>query len=135
MTYSKMISTFTAIAVTATGMFLVAPPASAKERPVIVTAPTQMVVRRISYADLNLASASGEKRLHNRVGGAVRDLCNEATGGRDGSMSAFFALQSCGNDAWDQANPQIARAVLRAHQIASTGSTSIAAAAISITIK
>lgn len=135
MNYTKLITFCSAIAITATGVFLVALPAGAKDKPVVVTAPMELVVRRVSYADLNLASARGERALHYRVGGAVRDLCNDATGPRDGSMSYTFAFKGCSNDAWDQADPQIARAIERSREIAATGTSSIAAAAITISIR
>jgi hypothetical protein len=43
-------------------------------------------------------------------------------------------MHHCSGLAWDGARPQILRAVQRAREIAATGSSSIAAAAITITI-
>lgn len=134
MTFSKMLSLVGAVAITAGGLFLVAPPASGKSRPIVVLAPENVVVRHISYADLNLASAPGERTLVRRVSGAVSDLCLEATGGNDGSFSFKSTIMQCDNRAWGEAHPQIRRAVQRAHDIASTGTSPIAAAAITISL-
>jgi UrcA family protein len=132
MTYGKILSLSAAAGITAAGLFLVAPPASGKERPVVVTAPADILVRRISFADLNLASAAGERTLNRRVGEAVADLCLEATSGGLGIFTPF--MMKCEKRAWSQARPQIGRAVQRAHDIASTGSSPIAAVAITIAI-
>jgi hypothetical protein len=43
-------------------------------------------------------------------------------------------MMKCDNRAWGEARPQIARAVQRAHDIASTGTSPIAAAAITISL-
>jgi UrcA family protein len=110
----------------------------AKQSPVVVTGnPNPDVVqRRVSYADLNLASAFGEKTLLKRVRGAVRIVCDKAVGPGAGAGSIFAGTYlSCREEAWQGAAPQIARAVLRAQQIAQTGHSNIAAAAITITLQ
>jgi len=134
MTYSNILSLGGAVAITLGGLFLVAPPASGKSSPIVVMAPENLVVRHISYADLNLASAAGERTLNRRVGSAVGDLCLEATGGNDGSFSFKSAMKKCSNRGWGEARPQIARAVQRAHDIASTGTSPVAAVAITISL-
>jgi UrcA family protein len=109
--------------------------ASAARRPIVVTAPAQdLVVRRVSYADLNLASFTGEKILNRRVGSAVGDLCNESTGGDTRSLHGTVNMMRCSKQAWTGARPQIARAIQRAREIASTGSSTIAATAITISL-
>lgn len=133
MTYSNILSFTGAVAITLGGLFLVAPPASSKA-PILVAAPADVVVRHISYADLNLASAPGERTLNRRVGGAVRDLCLEATGGNDGSFSFRYTMHKCNKRAWSDARPQIKRAVQRAQDIAATGTSPIAAVAITIAL-
>jgi UrcA family protein len=133
MYYTNIISICGAVAVTAAGLVLVAPPSSAKA-PVVVTAPRGTVVRHISYADLNLASLAGERTLNHRVRGAVRSLCLEATGGDNGSFEFKYTNMRCDNRAWSEASPQISRAVQRAHDIASTGTSPIAAVAITIAL-
>jgi UrcA family protein len=87
---------------------------------------------RVSYADLNLAASAGERKLVRRVSDAVKRVCLY----RDGTIG----LQSngytiCADGAWDGANPQIAQAVQRAKDIAMTGKSSIAAAAITISVR
>jgi UrcA family protein len=110
----------------------------AKQNPVVVTGmPSHDVVqRRVGYADLNLASSAGEKTLLKRVGGAVRNVCDRAIGPGPGPGSILAGADlNCRTEAWEGANPQIARAILRAQQIAQTGHSNIAAAAITITLQ
>ena len=61
----------TAAYLAATASVTVATPASAAE---IVVAPESVTVR-VSYADLNLASAEGRARLDRRIAGAARGIC------------------------------------------------------------
>jgi UrcA family protein len=128
MKHIRAISLCAAIAVTATT------PAFGRSAPVFVTAPVDVVTRHISYADLNLASVAGERALQRRVGTAVTDLCLDATGGNDGSPKYKLSMIHCSGEAWNGARPQMARAVQRARDIASTGSSSIAAAALTISL-
>jgi hypothetical protein len=72
--------------------------------------------------------------LNRRVRAAVTDLCIDASGGDDRSMTFQVALTRCSSDAWNQARPQIANAVQRAQELASTGQTTIAAAALVISV-
>lgn len=133
MTYQKTLSLCAAVAITCTGLAVVAPPAFAKTRTVVVMAPAaDAPTRRVSYADLNLASAQGETLLNRRVGYAVDDVCAEATGGDDGSLTIKLVMVRCDTSAWNGARPQIARAVQRAREIAATGSSTIIAGAITI---
>jgi UrcA family protein len=104
-----------------------APAAAAQERPVIVYADPDIRTERVRFADLDLASAADQKRLHFRVGGAVERLCGLDLG-RDGLQDRGF--YACSTSAWGDAAPQIALAVERAQQIALTGSSAIAASAI-----
>ena len=135
MNYGKIIS-FSAAVALASGVFmLVAPPAYGKERPVLVVANPDIVTRHISFADLNLASSSGERTLNRRVGGAIGGLCSEATGGEDGSFITKLEKTACSKSAWGQAGPQITQATQRARDIAYTGASPIAAAAITINLK
>jgi UrcA family protein len=98
-----------------------------------VTAPEDIVVRHVSYVDLNLAVAAGQKTLNRRVGSAVTDLCMEATGGF-GSAAFEYSMIRCADGAWKGARPQIARAVKRAQELASTGQSAIVATALTISI-
>jgi UrcA family protein len=135
MEYAKLISMAAATAITAGGLVFMTPPAAGKA-PIVVTAPdpADVVTRHIGYADLNLASQVGERTLNRRVDGAVNNLCSEAMGGDDGSMATKIAERRCYNSGWNQARPQIVRAVQRAQDINSTGSSSLAAAAITLSI-
>jgi UrcA family protein len=82
----------------------------------------------VSYADLNLASMKGQTTLNRRVDYAVDSVCAESTISVD-----YYDMHNCKNFAWSGAQPQIDRAIQRAREIASTGSSSIAAAAIVLT--
>ena len=132
MQFDKLLSLYAALIVTAGPAALIATPAFAQNRSVVVTAPRDDLVptRRVTYADLNLASLSGEKALNRRVGAAVLGVCKESVG----LQPLPFVEQSCREWAWHGAKPQIARAVQRAREIASTGTSSIAAASIAISI-
>jgi UrcA family protein len=128
MKYPKAFSLCAAIAVTATT------PAFSRSAPVFVIAPADLVTRHVSYADLNLASIAGERALDRRVGTAVTDLCLDATGGNDGSPKFKMSMIRCSGEAWSGARPQMTRAVQRARDIAATGSSSIAATALVISL-
>jgi UrcA family protein len=117
-----------------TASLMIAAPANAQRGPVVVYGHGNQDVRteRVSYADLNLATQPGERKLFRRVSDAVKRVCLY----RDGTIG----LQSngytiCADGAWDSANPQIAQAVQRAKDIAMTGKSSIAAAAITISVR
>jgi UrcA family protein len=126
MTYSKILSMIAAVAVTAGGLIAVTPPASAKDRPVVVVAPLDLPTRRVSYIDLNLATPAGEKLLNRRVASAVRSVCNEA----NGISMDFYTTIACRDVAWDEARPQMKRAMQQAHEFAANGSTLTAVQAI-----
>ena len=133
MTTIKLVPLCTAVAFTVAGIASLSPVAEARQRPVVITAPEldpELPTRRVTYADLNLASVSGERTLMRRVSGAVREVCYEAV--PDGKS---FDVTGCRKVAWDGANPQIDRALQRAREIAATGRSSIAAAAITLSIR
>lgn len=100
--------------------------ASAKDVKVIAP-PSDALTELVSYADLNLASAPGATRLTFRVRGAVRRVCEPL---HDRRLLADHA--ACTSYAWNGARPQMDRAITRAHQIASNGTSSIAPVAIVI---
>jgi UrcA family protein len=133
----KTLSKLAAAAVTVGGLFLPFASATAKEAPVVVTAPPEdadLVVRRVSYADLDLALPAGRTTLHERVGFAIGDVCSEANLFDNGSPEFKSGVMKCSNRAWSNANPQMARAFQRADEIAATGFSTIAAATISISV-
>lgn len=102
------------------------------DQPVVVTGQPEEAVatRRVSFADLDLALASGQKTLHRRVSGAVRSVCLEATG----PNPIEWAESACRTDVWRDARPQMARAVQRARDMALNGTSAIAPVAISISV-
>ena len=118
-----------------TASLIIAAPAYAAQRdPVVVYGHEDENVRteRVSYADLDLATSPGERKLFRRVSSAVKRVCAFNDGIR-GLQSTGYNL--CAGGAWDGAAPQIAQAVQRAQDIALTGKSSIAAAAITINVR
>jgi len=115
---------------------LVAPsPAFAMERPVMVSSTgSDSMTRRITHADLNLASAPGEATLNRRVGIAVRNLCSATTGGDRMGFVRNTMEHNCRISAWNQARPQIDWAVRRAHEIGSAGIAPIEASAPTVVL-
>lgn len=113
-------NTVTVIAALLSGMTICyAAPAQAQEPPLVVYGESFAGnVERVKFADLNLASAAGQQRLHNRVNGAIERVC-EIDLGRDGLQDRGY--YSCAGAAWNSAAPQIAEAV-------ATGKTSLGAA-------
>lgn len=133
----KLTSLLAACAITALGLALAAP-AVAAPSPVVVTATSEDIpVRYVSYRDLNLAQADGEKRLVRRVSSAVKSVCIESSGGDPAPRAALNRLKmnDCRDYAWAGAQPQIERAVQRAREIAQNGWSSIAPVAISISVE
>jgi|SoiMethySBSTD1v2_1073268.scaffolds.fasta_scaffold1295334_1 UrcA family protein len=133
MDYMKLLSACVAVAITGGSFAMVATPVEAKS-PIIVVADSDIVIRSISYADLNLASASGEATLNGRVGGGIKSLCLEATDGADSGFVPNVWSHKCRTSAWNQARPQVSQAVRRARDIAQNGFSPIAAVAITITV-
>jgi len=97
-------------------------------RVVVVAHPEDSVTRHVSYVDLNLAAAAGERTLNRRIGDAVTEMCNEAVSG----TSTSFEYRDCSSAAWGRARPQVALAVQRAREIAVNGSSAIGAVTITI---
>lgn len=111
----------------------VASPVSAKSPAAVVYAPDpERVTKRVSYADLDLASEAGAKSLNRRVRSAVSNVCLRTVGNDTGPER--FTFHSCRSFALSGAKPQIASAVQRSREMAATGRSSIAAAAIVITL-
>jgi UrcA family protein len=81
-----------AVASAAAALTLTAAPAAATD---IVVAPETITVR-VSYADLNLASAEGRARLDRRIAGAARSICGSFFA-VDLRMAAL--VQDCREDA------------------------------------
>ena len=98
-------------------------PAVAQNPPVVVYGEaTGANTERVAFADLDLASARGQSRLHHRVAGAIERVCDLDLG-RDGLQDRGY--YSCADNAWGSAAPQIAEAL-------ATGKTSLGAAIVVI---
>ena len=106
---------------------------AAQSEPVVVYATPDENTRseRVSYADLDLAQKRDEQTLRLRVAKAVKRVCVFDDGHIGLQDRGYY---NCASGAKAGAEPQIAQAVERARQIAMTGSSSIAAAAITINV-
>ena len=95
-------------------IFVAALPATAQEYPLIIRGvPPGVSMRLVSYRDLNLNYLPHRQILNNRVGRAVRQVCEfSARGAFDSEYTA------CASDSWSRARPQIYRAYAEAAQIA-----------------
>ena len=82
---------------------------------------------RVSFADLDLASANDRGRLVTRVRGAVREVCSPF-----GQASQRIEHSACRSYAWNGAKPQMDRAFAGARQAALGVSTGTAVATITI---
>ena len=114
----------------AASFLVVSTTAYAEERAVVIHAqPDNVRTEHVALGGIDLTSAAGQKRLNFRVAGAVERVCLYDLG-RDGLQDRGY--YTCADNAWDGASPQIASAVARAQEIAMTGSSSIAATAITV---
>jgi UrcA family protein len=105
-----------------------ASPAAARDVKVVAHRSSDIQVERVSYADLDLTSKRGVRKLNARVDGAVSRVC-----------FAFDYIDSetkanCRSYAWNGAKPQIALATQRANELAQTGFSTIAPVAIRIAL-
>lgn len=113
----------TVIAALLSGLALCyAAPAAAQEPVFVYGEALSANSERVTFADLKLASLSGQKRLHKRVGGAIERVCDLDLG-RDGLQDRGY--YACADAAWGSAAPQIAEAI-------ATGKTSLGAAIVVI---
>ena len=104
-------------------------PSTHKTSPVFVVG-GEVASRHVSFADLNLAGASDRKVLVHRVEAAVSDACDEALG----PSANYYAEVGCWKSTWSKTQPQVARAVRRAREIAATGADLSAAAVITVQV-
>ena len=82
---------------------------------------------RVSYADLNLASADARDQLTSRVSGAVRAVCAPLD-----EKARWVQHIECRSVAWDNARPQLNQAFARIEQARLGGAVDTAAAVITI---
>ena len=73
----------------------------------------------VNFRDLNLRYIAHLNILNDRVGRAVRDVCDYEP--RDVVLSMSDSYRNCANAAWAGARPQIHRAYLRANRLAYSG--------------
>lgn len=102
------------------------------DRPVVVVAePEQemVVARRVSYADLDLATSDGERALVRRVRAAVKQVCAVEMG----PSALFYAEYSCRKSTWRDTKPLVGLAIGHA-RLADRGASSTAAAVIVVRV-
>lgn len=134
MQWGKNLSQIGAIALAGTSVFAMSPADAKSREGTTYTIYGQSTdfdshTRLVSYRDLDLATSAGEKTLNRRVRGAVRIVCSEPVPGRNLRRDTL-----CHNFAWGGARPQIALAVMRAREIASTGTSAIPPVAMTLSI-
>ena len=82
------------------GTFLTAAAAPA------IAAPPAAETRIVSYADLNLASATGRARLEQRIGAAVRAVCGRAA---PLDLNGLASVEQCRDETHADAVAQLRR--------------------------
>jgi len=104
----------------ATASFMVAAtPAAAQDGDVVVRGlPEGSQMELVSYRDLNLRYIAHLNILNERVGRAVRQVCDFDP--RDNLINGE-SYKNCANSAWAGARPQIHRAYLRTNRLAYSG--------------
>ena len=133
----KALSLCAAVALTALSAAVVTP-AQARPAQVVVTAQraSELPTRRVSYRDLNLASATDQATLQSRVGFAVKQVCGERAQHAEKTLASFTRYSACRGFAWNGARPQVAAAVdrARARALALNGNGAVAVGSLAITI-
>lgn len=130
---TEKLPSFIAALAVSTAIFAATAPASAKDRPITVTATEPNIpVRLVSYRDLNLAQREDARILAKRVRQAAKEVCTESA--PEDGYSAAMSL-SCRSIAWQSARPQIKRAIAQAQEIAANGFSAIAPVAITISLR
>ena len=81
-----------AAASTAAALALTCTPATAAD----ITVAPETVTVRVSYADLNLATAQGRARLDRRIAGAARSICGNF---HPADLEMASLVQNCREDA------------------------------------
>lgn len=106
----------------------IAAPAVAQNEPVVVYAEPQAgKTELVRFADLDLRSTAGTKRLAARVGGAIERVC-EIDLGRDGLQDRGY--YACADQAWSDVQPRIGQAILAAQSLAEAPSAAVTAIAV-----
>jgi UrcA family protein len=112
----------------ALAMSLCATAAVAADRVTVTAKPTDFLEERVSYADLNLAVAPGQRVLQQRVRKAAHTVCQPH---QLGDLFGFD-YRHCRNQALEKVKPQMDLAFRRAMEIATRGSSSIPPVAIAV---
>lgn len=118
-----------AVALTALAALAPVQPAAAQDRAVFVYGePDYTRTEHVSFADLDLATSNGARKLESRVGRAVKEVCLFEPEIR--LQPSDYAV--CATDSWARARPQIERAVAKAQALALSGQPAAISATITV---
>ena len=92
--------------------------------PVLVRAHSSTV----TYSDLDLTTADGQKALNRRVKTVIRVVCTDVVG----IPADPLTVSTCGAATWAKTRPQVASAVYRSHQLAGNQQRTLAVREIKI---
>lgn len=123
----KLLMGAAAVCVSGLAVTAAAGPAQAQDATVRAAVSEEVPQVKVNIADLQLASATGQKRMNRRVAFAVSKVCNPQY---EGALSRGYTR--CLETAWNGARPQMARAIEAAQRYAAAGGTDVAVAAISV---
>ena len=111
------ILTVVALLLAGTAAAVAQPPGEKPHSGVVVVA-DDVPTRHVSFADLDLSTAGGQRTLVRRVKLAVSKVCDEAAG----PLPSIYAKQECWKSTWAESQPKLNAAVERSRQLAATGS-------------
>ena len=122
-------SKLSALAAILSGMAALAPmqPAAAQDRQVFVYGESESTrTEHVQFADIDLATRAGARKLLSRVGGAVKRVCLFEPEIRLQPSD----YQACATDSRANAQPQVDRAIARAQALALSGQPATISATI-----
>lgn len=101
----------------AASFIVAATPSAAQDNDVVVRGlPEGTRMELVSYRDLNLRYIAHLEILNDRVGRAVRNVCDF-----EPREAIYSGYRKCADSAWAGARPQIHAAYLRANRLAHSG--------------
>jgi UrcA family protein len=100
----------------------VAQPPGEKPHSGVVVVADDVPTRHVSFADLDLSTAGGERTLVRRVKLAVSKVCDQAVG----PLPIIYAKQECWKSTWTESQPKLNAAIERSRKFAANGSVATA---------
>ena len=101
------------------GVIFVSAAAAAEEQAIVITAPKfphghELANKKVTFGDLNLATAAGQTELDKRVALAINEVCPDALGNVPHYQRQDAA--ACRKYAWSKAKPQMKDAIAAAKE-------------------